>query len=42
MSRWQAAGLHLGLSAAIAAIVLGVLYLLWYPATYFTAMGESN
>jgi len=42
MSRWQAAGIHLGISAVIAAIVMGVLYLVWYPASYFTAMGGEQ
>jgi len=42
MSRWQAAGIHLGISALIAAIVIGVMYLVWYPSPYFTAMGGSQ
>ncbi|MBK8739849.1 MAG: hypothetical protein IPM02_10040 [Betaproteobacteria bacterium] len=42
MTRWQAAGIHLGISAVIAAVVLGMLYLAWYPATYFTAMGGQQ
>ena len=42
MSRWQAAGIHLGISALIAALVMGVLFLIWYPSTYFTAMGGEQ
>lgn len=42
MSRWTAAGIHLGISALIAAVVLAVIYLVWYPAPYFTAMGGSE
>jgi len=42
MSRWNAAGVHLGISAFIAALVMAVLYLLWYPASYFTAMGGDK
>jgi hypothetical protein len=42
MNRWQASGIHLGISATIAAVVLSVLYLLWYPSTYFTAMGGEQ
>ena len=42
MTRWQAAGIHLGISAVIAAAVMGVLFLLWYPSTYFTAMGGEQ
>ena len=42
MSRWQAFGIHLGISAVIAAIVLCVLFLVWYPESYFTAMGGEQ
>lgn len=42
MSRWQAAGIHLGISAVVAAIVMGVLFLVWYPSTYFTGMGGEQ
>lgn len=38
-TRWQAAAVHLLLSAAIAVAVLGVMFLLWYPRPYFTAAG---
>ena len=42
MSRWQASGIHLGISAVVAAIVMGVLFLVWYPSTFFTAMGGEQ
>src|SRR5688572_18497634 len=42
MTRWNAAGIHLGISALIAAIVLAVIYLVWYPAPYFKAMGGDQ
>ena len=42
MSRWQAAGIHLGISAIVAALVMGVLFLVWYPSTYFAAMGGEQ
>ena len=42
MSRWQASGIHLGISAVIAAVVLAVIYLVWYPQPYFTAMGGEQ
>lgn len=42
MSRWRAAGIHLGISALIATLVLMVIYLVWYPSPYFTAMGGDQ
>ncbi len=39
LSRWKAAAIHLGLSALIAASVVMVMLLLWYPGAYFEAMG---
>jgi len=42
MSRWNAAGIHLGISALIAAVVLAVIYFVWYPSPYFTAMGGDQ
>jgi hypothetical protein len=42
MSRWNAAGIHLGISAMIAAVVLAVIYLVWYPGPYFKAMGGDQ
>lgn len=42
MSRWRASGIHLCISALVAVLVLGVLYILWYPSSYFTAMGGEQ
>lgn len=42
MTRWQAAGIHLGISAVVASLIMGVLFLVWYPSTYFTAMGGEQ
>src|SRR5690349_1540964 len=42
MSRWNAAGIHLGISALIAAAVLAIIYFIWYPSPYFTAMGGDQ
>jgi hypothetical protein len=42
MSRWKASGIHLGISATIAAIVVAVMLKLWYPPPYFDAMGGST
>lgn len=39
MSRWKAAGIHLGISFMIAALVGSVIYFLWYPPPYFTVAG---
>ena len=39
LSRWQAAGIHLLISAAIALTVLAVLLALWYPPPLFDAAG---
>lgn len=41
MSRWKAASIHLGISAAIAVCVGALLFALWYPPPYFTAAGAS-
>src|SRR6266498_743017 len=42
MSRWKAAGMHFGLSAAIAAALLMLMLALWYPPPYFTLMGGAT
>jgi hypothetical protein len=42
MNRCNAAGIHLGISAMIAAVVLAVIYLVWYPAPFFKAMGGDQ
>lgn len=39
LSRWKAFGLHLAISALIAAIVVTLVVVLWYPGPYFVAMG---
>src|ERR1700682_4721026 len=39
VTRWQAAGLHLLISIAIASAVLALLLLVWYPGPLFEAMG---
>lgn len=41
-SRWQASGLHLLISAAIATAVLLMMLLVWYPRPLFTAEGGSS
>ena len=42
MSRWRAAGIHLLISAAIAAVVLGLMLGVWYGPTLFVAMGGAG
>ena len=39
LNRWQAAAIHLALSALIAAMAFGLIIALWYPRPYFDAMG---
>jgi hypothetical protein len=39
VTRWQASGLHLLISIAIAAAVVALLLLVWYPGPLFEAMG---
>ncbi len=39
MSRWKASAIHVCISAAIAAVMVGVMLMLWYPPPYFEAMG---
>ena len=41
-SRWQAAGLHLLISACVAAIALFVMLRIWYPPPLFTAEGGTD
>ena len=41
-SRWQASGIHLLISAAIAAVSLFLLLKVWYPPPLFTAEGGSD
>jgi hypothetical protein len=42
MSRWRAAGIHLLISACIAAGVLAVMLAVWYPRPLFEAMGGTG
>jgi hypothetical protein len=42
MSRWRAAGLHLGISAAIATAVVALMLAVWYPGPLFEAAGGSG
>lgn len=42
LSRWQAAALHLGASAAIALIAVGAMLFVWYPRPWFEAMGGAQ
>src|SRR5450755_3599575 len=42
MKRWKASAIHLGISALIATIVVGVMLKLWYPPPYFDAMGGGT
>jgi len=42
LTRWQAALIHLVLSAVIAAAVFGSMILLWYPPPYFEAAGGTT
>lgn len=39
MSRYQAAAIHLGISATIAALVFLPIYFLWYPGALFDSAG---
>jgi len=41
MTRWQAAPIHLVISAAIAAAVVGAMLFFWYPQPYFAAAGGT-
>ena len=42
MTRWRAAGIHLGISAVVAALVLGGMLAIWYPPPFFDAAGGSH
>jgi hypothetical protein len=42
MTRWQASGLHLLFSIAIAAAVLALMLSLWYPGPLFEAAGGND
>jgi hypothetical protein len=42
LSRWQASGIHLLISAAIAAVALLLVLKVWYPPPLFTAEGGNE
>ena len=42
LNRWQAAPIHLAISAVIAAAVFAAMLLLWYPTPYFYAAGGKT
>lgn len=42
MTRGKAAAIHLGISALVAAAVIGLMLMLWYPPPYFEAMGGET
>lgn len=42
MSRWKASPLHLAISAGIAAAVLALMLLVWYPHPIFAAVGGQQ
>jgi hypothetical protein len=42
VTRWQASGIHLLLSAAIAAVALALMLLVWYPHPLFVAAGGND
>jgi hypothetical protein len=42
LTRWQASGIHLSISAAIAAVALFLTLKVWYPPPLFTAEGGSD
>ena len=42
LNRWKASIFHLAISAAIAATVVTLMLVLWYPQPYFEAMGGDT
>lgn len=42
LTRWKAFCLHLAISAFVAAMVVTLVVLLWYPTPYFDAMGGAT
>lgn len=42
MSRWKASAIHLAISAIIAAAVLALMLLVWYPYPIFAAVGGQQ
>jgi hypothetical protein len=41
-NRWKASATHLAISAAIGAVVVALMLVLWYPPPYFEAMGGQT
>jgi hypothetical protein len=41
-TRWQAALIHLGISAIVAAAIVAVMLLVWYPSPWFRAAGGGT
>jgi hypothetical protein len=41
LNRWQAAPIHLAISAVIASAVFGLMVFLWYPKPFFAAAGGT-
>ena len=42
ITRWQASGGHLALSAVVGASVLAIMVFVWYPPPYFEAAGGND
>ena len=42
MSRWQAAGIHIGITIVVAILVGTLLFGIWYPPPYFGAGGADH
>ena len=42
MSRWKASSIHLAVSGAVAAAVLALMFLVWYPHPIFAAVGGQQ
>lgn len=42
MTRWKAAGIHLGISVVVGLIAFSLLYFVYYPQPYFAAAGADK
>ena len=42
MTRWKAAGIHLGISVLVGLIAFSLLYFVYYPQPYFAAAGAGK
>src|ERR1700742_1955795 len=42
MSRWQGAGIHVGITVVVAILVGTLLFGVWYPPPYFGAGGADH